>query len=204
MDCFKIKNNSSLVRVFHAAPQAPGVDVYVNGQMVFTNLVFGEFTKYVYLDEGEYRVDVYPTGKKDNPVISQMVDLPSQQIFTIAATGDLDDLGLLIIPDKVSKSPSKDYSAVRVIHLSPDAPAVDILVNNNTLFEDISFREGTDYVDVNPGTYNVSIVLNEDKSVVLSFQVTLNPDKIYTIYAVGNPPNLQAIQVVDGNTYVCR
>ena len=204
MDCFEIKNNSSLVRVFHAAPQAPGVDVYVNGQMVFTNLVFGEFTKYVYLDEGEYRVDVYPTGKKDNPVISQMVDLPSQQIFTIAATGDLDDLGLLIIPDKVSKYPSKDYSAVRVIHLSPDAPAVDILVNNNTLFEDISFREGTDYVDVNPGTYNVSIVLNEDKSVVLSLQVMLNPDKIYTIYAVGNPPNLQAIQVVDGNTYVCR
>ena len=26
MDCFEIKNNSSLVRVFHAAPQAPNVD----------------------------------------------------------------------------------------------------------------------------------------------------------------------------------
>ena len=204
MDCFEIKNNSSLVRVFHAAPQAPNVDVYVNDQMVFSNLAFGDFTRYVYLDEGEYNVSVYLAGQKDRPVINQMVDVPSQQIFTIAATGNLDNLGLLVIPDKVSKSPSQNYSSVRVIHLSPNAPGVDILVDGDTLFEDISFGEGTDYVELNPGTYNVNVVLNTDKSVVLPLKVTLNPDKIYTIYIIGNPPTLQAVQVVDGNTYACR
>ncbi|MDY2882513.1 MAG: DUF4397 domain-containing protein [Romboutsia timonensis] len=204
MDCFEIKNNSSLVRVFHAAPQAPNVDVYVNDQMVFSNLAFGDFTRYVYLDEGEYNVSVYLAGQKDRPVINQMVDVPSQQIFTVAATGNLDNLGLLVIPDKVSKSPSQNYSSVRVIHLSPNAPGVDILVDGDTLFEDISFGEGTDYVDLNPGTYNVNVVLNTDKSVVLPLKVTLNPDKIYTIYIIGNPPTLQALQVVDGNTYACR
>lgn len=204
MDCFEIKNNSSLVRVFHAAPQAPNVDVYVNDQMVFSNLAFGDFTRYVYLDEGEYNVSVYLAGQKDRPVINQMVDVPSQQIFTIAATGNLDNLGLLVIPDKVSKSPSQNYSSVRVIHLSPNAPGVDILVDGDTLFEDISFGEGTDYVDLNPGTYNVNVVLNTDKSVVLPLKVTLNPDKIYTIYIIGNPPTLQAVQVIDGNTYACR
>ena len=204
MDCFEIKNNSSLLRVFHAAPQAPNVDVYVNDQMVFSNLAFGDFTRYVYLDEGEYNVSVYLAGQKDRPVINQMVDVPSQQIFTIAATGNLDNLGLLVIPDKVSKSPSQNYTSVRVIHLSPNAPGVDILVDGDTLFEDISFGEGTDYVDLNPGTYNVNVVLNTDKSVVLPLKVTLNPDKIYTIYIIGNPPTLQAVQVVDGNTYACR
>ena len=204
MDCFEIKNNSSLVRVFHAAPQAPNVDVYVNDQMVFSNLAFDDFTRYVYLDEGEYNVSVYLAGQKDRPVINQMVDVPSQQIFTIAATGNLDNLGLLVIPDKVSKSPSQNYSSVRVIHLSQNAPGVDILVDGDTLFEDISFGEGTDYVDLNPGTYNVNVVLNTDKSVVLPLKVTLNPDKIYTIYIIGNPPTLQAVQVVDGNTYACR
>ena len=204
MDCFEIKNNSSLVRVFHAAPQAPNVDVYVNDQMVFSNLAFGDFTRYVYLDEGEYNVSVYLAGQKDRPVINQMVDVPSQQIFTIAATGNLDNLGLLVIPDKVSKSPSQNYSSVRVIHLSPNAPGVDILVDGDTLFEDISFGEGTEYVELNPGTYNVNVVLNTDKSVVWPLKVTLNPDKIYTIYIIGNPPTLQAVQVVDGNTYACR
>ena len=204
MDCFEIKNNSSLVRVFHAAPQAPNVDVYVNDQMVFSNLAFGDFTRYVYLDEGEYNVSVYLAGQKDRPVINQMVDVPSQQIFTIAATGNLDNLGLLVIPDKVSKSPSPNYSSMRIIHLSPNAPAVDILVDGDTLFEDISFGEGTDYVDLNSGTYNINAVLNSDKSVVLPLKMTLNPNKIYTIYIIGNPPSLQAVQVVDGNTYACR
>lgn len=204
MDCFEIKNNSSLVRVFHAAPQAPNVDVYVNDQMVFSNLAFGDFTRYVYLDEGEYNVSVYLAGQKDRPVINQMVDVPSQQIFTIAATGNLDNLGLLVVPDKVSKSPSPNYSSMRIIHLSPNAPAVDILVDGDTLFEDISFGEGTDYVDLNSGTYNINAVLNSDKSVVLPLKMTLNPDKIYTIYIIGNPPSLQAVQVVDGNTYACR
>lgn len=64
MDCFEIKNNSSLVRVFHAAPDVGNVDVYVNDQMVFNNLAFGDFTKYVYLDQGQYNIAVYPTGQK--------------------------------------------------------------------------------------------------------------------------------------------
>lgn len=204
MDCFEIKNNSSLVRIFHAAPQAQNIDVYVNDQMVFSDLAFGDFTKYVYLDEGEYNVSVYLAGQKDRPIINQMVDVSSQQIFTVAATGNLDNLGLLVIPDKVSKSPSQSYSSLRVIHLSPNAPGVDILVDGDKLFEDISFEEGTDYVDLNPGTYNVNVVLNTDKSIVLPLKVTLNPDKIYTIYIIGNPPTLQAVQVVDGNTYACR
>lgn len=204
MDCFEIKNNSSLVRIFHAAPQAQNIDVYVNDQMVFNDLAFGDFTKYVYLDEGEYNVSVYVAGQKDRPIINQMVDISSQQIFTVAATGNLDNLGLLVIPDKVSKSPSQSYSSLRVIHLSPNAPGVDILVDGDTLFEDISFEEGTDYVDLNPGTYNVNVVLNTDKSIVLPLKVTLNPDKIYTIYIIGNQPTLQAVQVVDGNTYACR
>lgn len=204
MDCFEIKNNNSLVRIFHAAPQMQNVDVYVNDQMVFSDLAFGDFTKYVYLDEGEYNISVYVAGQKDRPIINQMVDVLSKQIFTVAATGNLDNLGLLVIPDKVSKSPSQSYSSLRVIHLSPNAPGVDMLVDGDTLFEDISFEEGTNYVDLNPGKYNVKVVLNSDKSIVLPFKITLNPDKIYTIYIISNPPTLQVVQVVDGNTYVCR
>ena len=204
MDCFQMKNNTSLVRIFHAAPQLENVDVYVDNQKVFDNLAFGDFTRYVYLDQGEHNVSVYKAGQKDRAIINQIVDIPSQQVFTVAATGNLDDLGLLVIPDKVSKSPSQNYTAVRLIHQSPNAPSVDISVNKNTLFEDIKFGEGTDYVDLNPGTYNIDVLLNSDKSVVLPLKVSLNANKIYTLYIIGNPPNLQAIQAVDGNTYVCR
>jgi len=204
MDCFKIEQGSSLVRVFHASPQAPEVDVYVDGNLAFSDLEFKEFTKYVYLDEGNHKVDVYLAGTKESPVISQTVDVPDGEMITVAATGNLDDLSLLAIPDYVSKEVSDSYSTFRVIHLSPDAPAVDILEGEETLFEDIEFREGTEYVDVKPGKYNVKIALSSDGKVVLPLEIRLNPNRIYTIYAVGNAANLSAIQSVDGNTYICR
>ena len=103
MDCFQVKNNTSLVRVFHAAPQIQNVDVYVDGQMVFDNLAFGDFTKYVYLNQGEHNVSVYIAGQENRPIINQIVDVPSQQVFTVAATGNSVDLGLLVIPDKISR-----------------------------------------------------------------------------------------------------
>jgi len=204
MDCFKIEEGSSLVRVFHASPQAPEVDVYVDGNLAFSDLEFKEFTKYVYLDEGNHKVEVYLAGTKESPVISQTVDVPDGEMITVAATGNLDDLSLLAIPDYVSKEVSDSYSTFRVIHLSPDAPAVDILEGEETLFEDIEFREGTEYVDVKPGKYNVKIALSSDGKVVLPLEIRLNPNRIYTIYAVGNAANLSAIQSVDGNTYICR
>ena len=204
MDCFKIQEASSLVRVFHASPQAPEVDVYVDGNLAFSDIEFKEFTKYVYLDEGNHNVEVYLAGTKESPVISQIVDVPDGEMITVAAIGNLDELSLLAIPDDVSKEVSDSYSTFRVIHLSPDAPAVDILEGEETLFEDIEFGEGTDYVEVEPGKYNVKIALSSDGTVVLPLEIRLNPNRIYTIYAVGDAANLSAIQSVDGNTYICR
>ena len=54
----------SYVRVFHASPNAPAVDIYVNGSLVFENLSYKEFTEYVPLPMGEYNVQVYQ--KDDN------------------------------------------------------------------------------------------------------------------------------------------
>ena len=204
MECLKIEQGTSLVRVFHAAPQAPAVDVYVNDSLAFSNLEYLNFTDYVPLQAGEYKIDVYVAGTSENPVISQMVDVPEGEMITVAATGNLEDLSLLIIVDHANQVPSDDFSTFRIIHLSPNAPAIDVLIDGDDLISDIKFREGSSYVNIYPGTYKLRIVLNSDKSTVLPIKVKFNPDRIYTLYIVGDVPNLAAIQSVDGNTYLCR
>lgn len=204
MDCLQIKEGKSLVRVFQAAPQIGKVDIYIDGALVFSGLDFMEFTEYVELEEGEHTVGIYLSGTTENPVIDQMLEVDEGQMYTVAVTGNIGDLSLLIIKDYSEKQPSSEYSTFRVIHLSPNAPAVDILVNGETFFEDIGFREGTSYVDVNPGTYNVKLVVSESKDVVFPLRVKLNPDRIYTIYAIGQLGSLGVIQSVDGNTYLCK
>ena len=204
MDCVKIKSGTSLLRVFHAAPQAPAVDVYINEKLVFSNLQFTQFSSYVKLKEGEYRIDIFQTGTMVQPIISGSLDLDEGQMLTIAAIGNLDDLSLLVINDNADKKASSKVSSFRVVHLSPNTPAVDILVNNKILVENLAFKQNTSYVDIAPGSYNIEAVLNSNKESVLVFGAVLKTNRIYTIYIVGESPNLRAIQSVDGNTYLCR
>ena len=204
MDCVKIKSGTSLLRVFHAAPQAPAVDVYINEKLVFSNLQFTQFSSYVKLKEGEYRIDIFQTGTMVQPIISGSLDLDEGQMLTIAAIGNLDDLSLLVINDNADKKASPKVSSFRVVHLSPNTPAVDILVNNKILVENLAFKQNTSYVDIAPGSYNIEAVLSSNKESVLVFGVMLKANRIYTIYIVGESPNLRAIQSVDGNTYLCR
>lgn len=204
MDCVKIESGTSLLRVFHAAPQAPAVDVYINEKLVFSNLQFTQFSSYVKLKEGEYRIDIFQTGTMVQPIISGSLDLDEGQMLTIAAIGNLDDLSLLVINDNADKKASPKVSSFRVVHLSPNTPAVDILVNNKILVENLAFKQNTSYVDIAPGSYNIEAVLNSNKESVLVFGAVLKTNRIYTIYIVGESPNLRAIQSVDGNTYLCR
>ncbi len=204
MDCVKIESGTSLLRVFHAAPQAPAVDVYINEKLVFSNLQFTQFSSYVKLKEGEYRIDIFQTGTMLQPIISGSLDLDEGQMLTIAAIGNLDDLSLLVINDNADKKASPKVSSFRVVHLSPNTPAVDILVNNKILVESLAFKQNTSYVDIAPGSYNIEAVLSSNKESVLVFGVMLKANRIYTIYIVGESPNLRGIQSVDGNTYLCR
>ena len=203
MDCFKTEEGTSIVRVLHASPNAPEVDIYIDGQLAVENLSFTNFSDYSYLEEGMHTIQVMPTGDSSTVVINKMVDVPDGRIFTIAAVGNLDNIELLLIEDDIDEVPSTKEATVRVVHLSPNAPSVDIIANNNTIFEDVSFKEDTDYIKVPAGMYEINIALSENGDTVLSSNVNLKANRIYTIFAIGNPPKLGLIQSVAVNTYLC-
>src|SRR3712207_9365495 len=50
------------VRVAHLAPDAPNVDVYVNGDPVLTNVAYTTVSGYLSLPAGTQQVTVYATG----------------------------------------------------------------------------------------------------------------------------------------------
>lgn len=204
MDCFKTQEGNSIVRVFHASPNAPAVDVYIDGQLLVNDLSFTNFSDYSYLEEGMHTIQITPTGDPSKIVINKMVDVPDDRIFTIAAVGNLEDIELLLLEDDINEVPSTKEATLRVVHLSPDAPAVNIIANNNTIFKNINFKESSNYIKVPAGMYDVKVALSENENIVLSSKVNLKANRIYTIFAVGNPPNLGLIQSVDVNTYLCR
>ena len=194
--------NISYVRVLNASPDAPAVDIYINGGLIFKNIKFKDFTEYVQLSMGQYKMEVYPVGQMDKPVLAQNIQVPEKQVITIAAAGNFEDLQLIPYIEGNADGLAMNQSRVRLIHLSPDAPEVDVLINGQIVFNNIGFMDATDYIKVVSGTYNIVVNLAGTNDTVLTFSPQLNSQKVYTIYVVGNPPNLSEIQSLDGSTFV--
>jgi len=203
---YRVSHTNSYIRILHASPNAAAVDVYLNNIPLERNITYKEFTKYYPLAGGLYNIKLYPAGNTTNPIINTNVNIPPRTIFTIAATGMLEDLGLTLVPEPpVQKLPAE--TLVRFVHLSPNAPHVDLtLANGTTLFGDVEYTEITDYIRVRPGIYTLQLKQTGTDSIVLTVPNTnLRPGNIYTVYAVGlangNPP-LQVLIPLDGSTYL--
>ncbi|WP_051540437.1 DUF4397 domain-containing protein [Clostridium ihumii] len=81
-------------------------------------------------------------------------------------------------------------SYIRLLHASPNAPKVTVLVNNLPFVKDFEYTEFTDYVKVLPGKYNVKIVRNNNPTDVLYDTVLDIPkNKIFTVAAIGKFPD---------------
>lgn len=51
----------------------------------------------------------------------------------------------------------KEVANVRVAHLSPDAPNVDVFVDDEAVLEDVPFKAVSEYLELPAGSYNVKV-----------------------------------------------
>jgi LPXTG-motif cell wall-anchored protein len=195
------QSDMARVRVVHASPDAPAVDVWVNGNVAFSNAPFQGITDYAALDAGSYQVQVTPTGATEPVVIDATLDLAGGTDYTVVAVGLLADIEPLVLVDNNS-APAAGKAHVRFVHASPDAPAVDIAVTGGpVLFSNVPFKGVGDYLPVDAGTYDLEARLAGTETVALSVPgVQLNEGTVYTIFAMGlagGEPALTAVPSVD-------
>lgn len=200
--CYMMQQQmNSKIRVLHAVPNAPAVDVYANDNLIVKNLAYKEMSPYLPVPSGNYNIKVYPTGETTNPVIESSIYIPENSIYTIAAIGELPDISLYPIQEPTSAN-NTGMSCVRFIHLSPNAPSVDIkLPDGSIVFSNVPFKSIASYTCVPSGTYTLRVNPAGTDNVVLTVpNVKLNPNTFYTIYAiglVGETPNLEALLVTE-------
>ncbi len=196
------QNAMGYVRVLHTVPDAPNVDIYANDNLIVSDLAYSEYTDYLPVPEGTYKISVFPAGSSNSPVISNMLTIDRNSLITVAAAGMLDSIGLLAIHD--ANTPMQSGKAlIRFLHLSPDAPAVDITLPNGTvIFSNVSFKQMTPYIDVAPMDYTLQVRVAGTPNVVLTVpNVNLAANEYYTVYAIGlagDDPQLEAMLLMDG------
>lgn len=175
---------NAYVRVVHAAPAAPDVDVYVDGSKLLTDFKFATVTGYVPLAAGEHEIDVTPTGKMaSDAVIKQKVTVNEGVNYTVAAIGDSGTTPALVaFVDNNSVTSGK--AKVRVYHLSSDAGPVSVATGGNTVIPSLAFKAASDYLTVPAGSYTFDVTLKNSNKTVQQ-PAALEANKVTSVFAVG-------------------
>jgi len=205
--------DTSYLRVVHASPDAPAVDVLVDGEEVLGDVPFGAVSDYLELPAGTYNVSITAADDPDTVVFDGAVTLDPRTVTTVAASGEVSpgadtEFAPVLLSDD-ALAPGEEEAALRVVHLSPDVPTVDVTTTGPdgstvVLAENVSFRNASDYVTVPAGNYTVDIRTatdTNDGEVLTSVDVTLEGGTVYSAMAVGyrntvNAPAPTAFEVL--------
>jgi Domain of unknown function (DUF4397) len=190
--------NDAMVRIIHASPDAPAVDVYVDGKAVVEGAEFKAATDYMNLPAGEHKVEIYAAGTmgSEDPVISQSLTVEERMAYTVAAANTLDKLELVVAQD--SMEVTEGMTKVRVGHLSPDAPVVDVgLIGGKALFSGAEFKTITDYKELEPGTYDLEVRTPEGEQVLDLSGTMLEENTVYSVFAINTADQLEVLMLKD-------
>jgi hypothetical protein len=203
--------DSARVRVLHAAPMAPQVDVFATapGADLSAEAPIGSFSFRgdlgpIEVPNGDYQLRVTLPGDPNTVVFdSGTITLNDGDDFLISAVENTTTGAAPISLVVLTGSGSADIYDVnatadlRVVHASPDAPSVDIIVNDNfaqPLVSGLAYPEATGFVSVPPDTYNVKVTPEGNPGVVvIDADLTLDAAEKYTVIAVGELANISAL-----------
>ena len=111
------------------------------------------------------------------------------EFISIFAVNNVADIELVVYDDML-ENPALNHAMVRFINLSPDAPAIDINSDEEIFAEGLEFKQATDFIEIEGGTYTITYTDPADATLYTDTDVTFHSGRIYTIYTKGyvTPP----------------
>ena len=161
------------LRVVHASPDAPAVDVYVEGvaSPLITNLGYGATSSYLDVDPGTYNIQIRPAGApaSSTPVF-ETGDVPIAADLKITAVaagliggtpGPSEEFRVILLVENFDPAGAGN-AIVRIVHASADAPTVAVDVGNDGNPEITNFERFED-----TGTAGVALPAGENLQIAI-------------------------------------
>jgi hypothetical protein len=153
------------LRAIHVAPDVGEVDIWNvtdpdNPAPLYVDFDFRDVGDYAVVPAGAYTLGF----DLDNDTIPELVfetgDIPAGSILNLFAVNQGSDVFLIAqFVDGTTVRIEPAPTRVRVIHLSPTAPPVDVYVDGNppAAVTNLAFKAGTPYLDLDADTYTFSV-----------------------------------------------
>lgn len=198
-DSTAVTSGQAAVRVLHGSPDTPSVDVYVGADLAsaakvdpLSGLTFGEISGYVEVPAGTYAVKVCATADAAIcPIEVPSLDLSADTRYTVAASDLLASIDANVFVDDPQASGGQ--ALVRVVHLSADTPAVDVLTQagDSIGVDGLTYPNrapATGYAAFPAGSYDLKVCASADSTLcpIDPAALDLAADTAYSVFAIGS------------------
>jgi hypothetical protein len=184
-------NTPTSLQVIHASPDAPAVDIVVDGGVLVPGLAYPDATGFVEVPSDTYNVAVTVAGNPGAIAIGPVdLDLAAGVRYSVFAVGELAAIEPLILTDDSRRVATN--AKVRIVHASPAAADVDIYVTavgadiNATAptLQNIPFKANTGFLALAAGDYDVTVTPSGTKTAAIGpATISVSAGGVYTAVA---------------------
>lgn len=184
-------NTPTSLQVVHASPDAPAVDIVVDGAVLVPDLQFPQATGFVEVPAGTYNTAVTVAGNPGAIAIGPVdLELAVGVRHSVLAVGTLDSIEPLILTDDPRRVATN--AKVRIVHASPTAADVDIYVTavgadinaESPTLENVPFKANTGFLALPAGSYDVTVVPAGTKTAAIGpATISIEDGGVYTAVA---------------------
>ena len=198
------------LQVIHASPDAPAVDVVVDGGVLVPGLTFPDATGFIETPAGTYSVSVTVAGNPGAVAIGPVdLDLTAGVRYSVLAVGELAAIEPLILTDDPRRVATN--AKVRIVHASPTAMDVDIYVTavgadinaETPTLENVAFKANTGYLALPAGDYDVTVTPTGTKTAAIGpATISVFDGGIYTAVARDPLPGAAEFSLIVSDDFV--
>ena len=150
------------VRVLHAAPETPRLEVVLEGESR-TLLEYAEVSERITVESGDRRLQLIAAGETE-ALIDLDTIFESGKQYTVLAAGRAGEIQPILLADDPVPADTGE-TRVRVVNAAPTAEAVDVYITEpgselsaeSPLLTSVAFGEASEYMVLESMTYQVRV-----------------------------------------------
>jgi hypothetical protein len=192
-DLSPLPRSTARVNVIHAVPRGDVFNFEEGGQVLAKQLDYGMRSDPLQLAAGDHSFEF-----RSGPVALGSIDLSLMEYsnYTLLLIGNAgeDKYKVLNLRSRVNSE-----SPVRVVHASPDAPNVDVYLDDLLVADDLAYRDQSGWENLRSFAYNLRVLPHGDSAAppLLEKQITLKPNQPVDFVILNAAEHLRVTEVDD-------
>lgn len=170
--------------VVHAISGGPSVEFMVEGDVIVSDLAYGNFINSIDVPANTYQMSAVPAGgSADQAVLPETpISLVSSTTQILVLYGTPGGASALLLTTPTSAG--ADDGLVRVVHGASGGPSVDVLLNGTLAIPDLVYGGATEHLALPAGDYAVTVQDSESGEELATGELTVAAGEAQTVIAL--------------------